>query len=86
MTVDNGRNFIRDTLKIDDISARKDQYMRQRGYDILNEVVPGSKSRPLAYPLNAVSRLKVEDINKEGVFESKRVTNPLAPIYKWRDE
>ena len=38
--------------------------------------------------MNAVSRLNVKDINKDGVFVSKRThspTNPLEPAYTWRD-
>jgi len=27
----------------------------------------------------------VKDINKDGVFETKRMTNPLNPNYNWRD-
>lgn len=86
MTHDKGKEFVRDTLKTDDIVTKKDQYMRQRGLEVLNEVIPGTKSKQLVYPINGVSRLKVEDINKEGIFESRRQTNPLAPVYKWRDE
>lgn len=68
MTVDNGREFIRDTLKVEDIAPKKEQYLRQRGVQILNEPIEGSKSKPLTHVINAVSRLKVDDINKEGVF------------------
>jgi hypothetical protein len=30
-------------------------------------------------------RLEVKDINKDGIFESTRNTNPLQPEYHWRD-
>jgi hypothetical protein len=32
-----------------------------------------------------VPRLQVKDINKDGLFESTRSTNPLQPAYHWRD-
>jgi hypothetical protein len=32
-----------------------------------------------------VQRLQVKDINKDGIFESSRTTNPLKPEYHWRD-
>lgn len=28
----------------------------------------------------------MKDINKDGIFESTRVVNPLIPSYYWRDE
>lgn len=35
--------------------------------------------------MRAKSRLEVKDINKDGLFESKRSGNPLEPVYNWRD-
>ena len=38
--------------------------------------------------MEAVNRLDVKDINRDGTFISKRIqipTNPLEPSYSWRD-
>lgn len=35
---------------------------------------------------NTKSRLEVKDINKDGIFETRRTVNPLMPTYNWRDE
>jgi len=35
-----------------------------------------------------VNRLDVKDINRDGLFETRRKnnpTNPLDPVYTWRD-
>ncbi len=48
--------------------------------------MPGSQSLPRTHTNDGVSRLLVNDINKEGLFKSTRVSNPLDPTYKWRDE
>ena len=36
--------------------------------------------------IKANSNLEVKDINKDGIFETKRTVNPLNPVYNWRDQ
>jgi hypothetical protein len=41
---------------------------------------------PRTHYVSGVSRLTVQDITKEGTFKTNRVTNPLDPVYQWKDE
>jgi hypothetical protein len=87
VSVDEGRPFLRDTLKVDDIAHRKAQFLeRRRGAEALSQPVPGSKSVPRTHQNDGLSRLDVLDINKEGMFKSNRLANPLDPVYQWKDE
>lgn len=42
IAVDKGRNFVRDTLQISDINAKRRQILRERGIEALREPIPGS--------------------------------------------
>lgn len=57
-----------------------------RGKEILKEPIEGSKPSHLTKQLRSVPRLEVKDINKDGIFQSSRQTNPLQPQYHWRDQ
>lgn len=82
---DNGRNFIRDTLQITDINGKRSHTWQNRGREVLREPVEGSSPSKLTKEGKGVPRLEVKDINKDGIFETKRVVNPLKPEYQWRD-
>lgn len=50
--------------------------------------VAGSTPAKLFQSIEAVSRLDVQDINRDGIFISARrenPTDPLNPSYHWRD-
>lgn len=81
---DNGRQFIRDTLSIQDINGKKAHAWLSRGRDVVKEPIEGSSPSKLTKNLQAKSRLEVKDINKDGIFESNRRTDPLQPTYHWR--
>lgn len=82
---DNGRNFIRDTLQINDINGKRSHTWQNRGREVLKEPIEGSSPSKLTKEGKGVPRLEVKDINKDGIFETKRVVNPLKPEYHWRD-
>lgn len=87
MSIDEGRPFIRDPLKVDDIVHRKPHFLdRRRGHEALSQPVPGSQSLPRTHTNDGISRLDVGDINKEGMFKSTRMADPLDPVYQWKDE
>ena len=86
ISVDQGRNFIRDTLEITDINNKRRTLMGDRGRDILKEPIAGSQPAKLTKLIKAHSNLEVKDINKDGIFETNRHINPLEPTYKWREE
>ena len=75
---------MRNTLDISDIHAKKQP--KTARYD--KPDIQGSNPSKLFRTVDAVSRLDVKDINKDGTFISKRTqspTNPLDPSYTWRD-
>ena len=86
MSVDPGRNFQRDTLDIKDINGQRKTTIGDRGRQILREPIAGSQPSQLTKLIKANSNLEVKDINKDGVFETKRTVNPLNPVYNWRDQ
>ena len=56
---------MRDTLKIQDINPAKRKYM---GGMVPRDQIQGTSSIPRTKDINAVSRLQVKDINKDGIF------------------
>ena len=57
-------------------------------YGQQKESIEGSSPSKLFRTVDAVNRLDVKDINRDGLFVSKRKlrpTNPLEPAYTWRD-
>jgi len=56
------------------------------GTSAIKEPIQGSSPSKLTKDLHAVPRLEVKDINKDMIFETKRVTDPLKPSYLWRDD
>lgn len=82
-SVDQGRKFLRDPLEIQDIAPPKKKYY---GGLVARDPITGSTPMARTKDLNAISRLQVKDINKDGIFESTRHTNPLIPNYEWRDD
>lgn len=51
----------------------------------MKEPIQGSQPAKLTKIIKAHSNLEVKDINKDGIFETKRNINPLEPNYEWRD-
>ena len=84
--MDPGRKFVRDTMEIQDINAKRSHTLQTRGQGVVKEPVEGSHPSKLTKDLNAVSRLEVKDINKDQIFETNRRVDPLQPNYIWRDD
>lgn len=84
--MDPGRKFMRDTMEIQDINAKRSHTLMSRGREVVKEPVEGSNPSKLTKDLNAVSRLEVKDINKDMIFETNRRVDPLQPNYMWRDD
>lgn len=85
ISVDPGRNFIKNSLETADINQKRKTHISDRGRDLLKDPIEGSQPSKLTKLIKAHSNLEVKDINKDGVFESNRHVNPLNPTYQWRD-
>lgn len=86
ISIENGKPFVRDTLNVNDINQKRRALLGNRGKEILREPIEGSRPAHLHKEIKGHSYLDVKDINRDGIFESKRITNPLAPSYTWRDQ
>lgn len=86
--------FMRDSLDVSDIEgtkAKRDPYLDYKTRPSMNlEDIEGSKSKVLhksrSRSPEGYDHLNYSDVNKDGLFVSKRQTNPLAPEYLIRDE
>lgn len=60
VSIEEGRPFLRDTLKVDDIVKKRLNYFeRKRGVEMLHEPIPGAQSIPRTHASTAVPRLAV---------------------------
>lgn len=78
--------FLRNTLDISDIVKKKQPYKLMPSPK--NQKIEGSSPSKLFRTVEAISRMNVKDINDDGKFVSKRTknpTDPLHPLYTWRD-
>ena len=81
------RNFMRNTLDISDI-VKKRHSLFEKGGRSSPEPIEGSQPGKHFRKVEQTERLKVNDINKDGVFRSGRLdrpSDPLNPSYVWRD-
>ena len=79
------RPFIRDSMDIADIQTKGRSRL---GSNHRKEDIEGSSPLKLFRTVEAVSRLEVKDINRDGTFVSARTvrpSDPLEPTYTWRD-
>ncbi len=79
------RPFIRDSMNISDIQTKIGSRISSNHK---KEEIEGSSPMKLFRTVEAVSRLDVKDINRDGTFTSARTScpsDPLDPTYTWRD-
>jgi hypothetical protein len=79
-----GRAFIRDSLRNDDVEGARPMRLLPtcEPRDIMRlDDIPGARPIQRMRAINRPSSLEVRDINTEGIFKTRRVVDPLNPVY-----
>jgi hypothetical protein len=57
ISIDKGRNFIRDNILVDDINNKKHLFLKERGLEVLKDDIQGSHPMKLTKLVDARQRL-----------------------------